>query len=396
VIVMDKQRTRLGLAFAAVALGGIVLGFAVSARLDFGGRVALPNQGEPGRRSSNAQSAGLAPTPLADPDAKPGPPSPTAPPPIAPLPAAPLAPAQGPQAGSFSTLVKQVGPAVVHINVRKRMAQGLGTGFIINSDGTVLTNEHVVGGADDIVVKMTDGRQLPAKLVGLDPKTDLAVIKIESPEPLPAVSLGDSDALEVGDWVIAIGSPLGLDHTVTAGIVSAKERRDINPGGRVSQYEDFIQTDASINPGNSGGPLINVRGEVIGINSAVSMQGQGIGFAIPINMAKTLLPQLQQSGRVERSWLGVSIGPVNDQIAKAYGLGTTSGAFVADVVPGGPADKAGLSRGEVILTFDGKDVSKSNELPWIASTAGVGKTVQVVVAGPSGKRGVAVTLERLP
>jgi serine protease Do len=386
---MDRQRTKLGLAFGAVALGGIVLGFAISARLSFTEKVHADD------RAGLAKLADAL-TPQAPPPTIPAPdtPPPATPPSVTAVP--PATAPTGPSAGSFSALVKQVGPAVVHINVKKFRGEGLGTGFIISSDGYLLTNEHVVGGADIIQVKLADGRELSGKLVGADAKTDLAVVKIESPDPLPAVQLGDSDGLEVGDWVIAIGSPLGLDHTVTAGIVSAKQRRRISPGGRNSSYEDFIQTDASINPGNSGGPLINVRGEVVGINSAVSMQGQGIGFAIPINMAKTLLPQLKQNGAVERSWLGVSIGPVSDKAAQAYGLPSTHGAFIADVVRGGPADKAGLAAGEVILTFDGKDIVQSDDLPWIASNAGVGKTVQLVVAGPKGKRAVAVTLERMP
>jgi serine protease Do len=381
---MDSQRTKLGIAFSAVALGGIALGFAVSARLNLTGRV----RGDETRPAGLAQQASLPPTPLNSPDVR----AQLAPSPApAPLPQMPA----GPSSASFSGLVKAVGPAVVHIQVAKMGGQGLGTGFVISSDGFVMTNEHVVGGADQIVVKTADGESYSGKLVGADEKTDLALLKVEPQGALPTVTLGDSDTLDVGDWVIAIGSPLGLDHTVTAGIVSAKQRHNINPGGRASPYEDFIQTDAAINPGNSGGPLINVRGEVVGINSAVSTQGQGLGFAIPINMAKTLLPQLKQ-GQIERSWLGVSIGPVPDQVVALYHLPNGHGAYVADVDPNGPSRKAGLERGDVILTFDGKDVETSADLPWLASTAGVGKTVQVVVASSRGKRAVKVTLERNP
>jgi serine protease Do len=384
---MNKQRTRLGLAFGVVALAGIAMGFAVSARLNLSGSPVL--QGAPAIRPAGV---------VVPPDTPPAtlPPVANAPSPTLTLP--PPAPGQpaGTPGTSFAGLVKSAGPAVVHIQVIKQRAQGLGTGFIVSNDGYIMTNEHVVGDADQIAVRLSDQREYEAEVIGVDVKTDIALIKIKADGPLPAVPLGDSDKLEVGDWVVAIGSPLGLDHTVTAGIVSAKERRRISPGGRASPYDDFIQTDASINPGNSGGPLLNTAGEVVGINSAVSTQGQGIGFAIPINMAKIILPQLKSSGQVERSWLGVSIAPVPQQAMAPLGLTDLKGALVADVVPGGPADKAGLSRGEVILAFDGKLIDRSEDLPWLASTAGVGKRVNVLVASQSGQRTVQVTLERLP
>jgi serine protease Do len=380
---MDAQRAKLGAAFTGVALLGVGLGFAVSARLDVPG-------------TSSAEAAPLTQPANAN---LPADSRPATPPPIATTPAPPAPPAgslaAGPTGSSFAPLVKQVGPSVVHISVGKRMGQGVGTGFVISPDGYILTNEHVVGGSSRVQVKFPDDSELQAELVGTDPNTDLALIKVDPPGPLPTLVLGDSDALEVGDWVIAIGSPLGLDHTVTAGIVSAKQRRGIAPGGRVAMYEDFIQTDASINPGNSGGPLLNVRGEVVGINSAVSTQGQGIGFAIPINMAKTLLPQLQTTGHVERSWLGISIGPVRPDYASKVGLADTRGALVADIVPGGPAEKAGLERGEIILAFDSKMIDKPDELRWLASVAGIGKKVNVLVHGPKGQRTVQVTLEKL-
>jgi serine protease Do len=381
---MNTQRTKLGLAFGAVALAGVAMGFAVSARLNFSGTPpATAAHAAPANRT-----AGVVVTPDTPPAPAPAPPI-ALPPPSSGMPAAT-------PGTSFASLVKQTGPAVVHVGVRKFRAEGLGTGFIVSQDGYILTNEHVVGDAQQIRVRLSDRREYDAELVGADTTTDIALIKINSDTPLPAVPLGDSDKLEVGDWVVAIGSPLGLDHTVTAGIVSAKERRAINPGGRISPYDDFIQTDASINPGNSGGPLLNTRGEVVGINSAVSTQGQGIGFAIPINMAKTILPQLNSTGQVDRSWLGISIGEVPPDAVKAYGLADTKGALVADVVPGGPAEKAGLSRREVILAFDGKLIDRAEDLPWLASTAGVGKRVEVLVAGPNGKRTVQITLERLP
>jgi serine protease Do len=379
---MSKPRTKLGLAFGVVALAGVAMGFAVSAKLNFSGTTSSAQS------QAAVRNAGV----VATPDTKN---APSVLPPLVLPPPTPGTPAATPGT-SFASLVKATGPSVVHIGVRKFRAEGLGTGFLVSQDGYILTNEHVVGDAQLIRVRLSDRREYDAELVGSDAKTDIALIKIQAETPLPAVPLGDSDALEVGDWVVAIGSPLGLDHTVTAGIVSAKERRAINPGGRVSPYDDFIQTDASINPGNSGGPLLNTRGEVVGINSAVSTQGQGIGFAIPINMAKTILPQLKASGQVDRSWLGISIGEVTVDAEKAYGLSDTKGAIVADVVPGGPAEKAGLSRGEVILAFDGALIDRSQDLPWLASTAGVGKRVNVLVAGPNGQRTVQVTLERMP
>ncbi len=381
---MNKQRTKLGLAFGAVALAGVAMGFAVSARLNF--------SGTPTTQSASAAPANRPAGVIVQPDTPPAP----APAPTITLPPPSPGMAAATPGTSFASLVKQTGPSVVHVGVRKLRAEGLGTGFIVSQDGYILTNEHVVGDAQEIRVRLSDRREYPAELVGTDVKTDIALIKIHADTPLPAVPLGDSDALEVGDWVVAIGSPLGLDHAVTAGIVSAKERRSISPGGRMSQYDDFIQTDASINPGNSGGPLLNTRGEVVGINSAVSTQGQGIGFAIPINMAKTILPQLKSTGVVERSWLGISIGDVPAQAVKAYGLSDEKGAMVAEIVTGGPAEKAGLSRGEVILAFEGKLIDRSQDLPWLASTAGVGRRVKVLVAGPNGQRTVEVMLERMP
>ena len=226
------------------------------------------------------------------------------------------------------------------------------------------------------------------QVIGSDPQTDLALVKIDDSKALPTARLGDSDQLDIGEWVVAIGNPFGLEQTVTAGIVSAKGRRDVNPGGRRG-YFDFIQTDASINPGNSGGPLINSGGEVVGINSAVNAQGQGIGFAIPINMAKTIMPLLKQYHRVPRSWIGVAIRPASPA--------DDGGALVAEVVPGSPADAAGVKAGEVIVEFDGKAIKRSTDLSWLVSIAGAGRTVPATVADQGGsRRTVNMTLAEKP
>ena len=253
-------------------------------------------------------------------------------------------------------------------------AHSLGSGFIIHPDGLIVTNNHVVENATDIKVKLEDGKEYKATVVGRDPKTDLALIKIDA-KNLPAAPFGDSEKLEVGEPVMAIGNPFGLDATVTTGIVSAKGRH-INEG----PYDDFIQTDASINSGNSGGPLINLNGEVVGINTAIfSPTGGsvGIGFATPINQAKAVLPQLQAKGSVTRAWLGVTIQPVTPDIAKTLGLSEAKGALVAEVLADSPAQKAGMKQGDVIVEFDGKSVKSSSELPRIVAATPVGKTVTV-------------------
>lgn len=320
---------------------------------------------------------------------------------------------------SFAALAERLSPTVVHLAVRKKVRirspfpdddlfrwffqfprppqrhmGGLGSGVIINQDGYILTNNHVIEGADEITVKLADEREFRAKLVGADPRTDLALLKIDVPQPLPYAPLGDSDKLRIGEWVIAIGNPFGLDHTVTAGIVSAKGRTEVNPGKR-PLYADFIQTDASINPGNSGGPLINLRGEVIGINTAIVAAGQGIGFAIPVNMAKKLLPQLLQ-GRVERSWLGVYIQKLTPRLAQSLGLSKPVGALVAQVIQGSPADKAGLKPGDVIIEFNDKKVKNHSELAWMASVAGVGKKVKLKVFRNGERLTLYATLARMP
>jgi len=250
--------------------------------------------------------------------------------------------------------------------------RGVGSGFIMNRDGYILTNNHVVEDADQINVKLANGKEYDGKIIGRDPKTDLALIKIKASSDLQPLNLGNSDDLKVGSWVVAVGSPFGLEQTVTAGIVSAKGRV-IGSG----PYDNFIQTDASINPGNSGGPLINMKGEVVGINTAIIASGQGIGFAIPINMAKEIAPQLQEKGHVTRGWLGVSIQEVTPALAKSFDLKEKKGALVAQVVSGSPAEKAGIERGDVIVEFDGKEVTDSKDLPRIVALTPIGKAVTI-------------------
>jgi len=255
--------------------------------------------------------------------------------------------------------------------------QGLGSGFIIDRNGTILTNYHVVDGAEKIVVTLSDGKSFDAKVLGKDQKTDVAVIQISGQQDLPVATLGDSDRLEVGEWVMAIGNPFGLDHTVTTGIVSAKGRH-IGAG----PYDDFIQTDASINPGNSGGPLINMRGEVIGINSAIFSESGGnigIGFAIPTNLVKELLPQLRDKGKVVRGYLGTAIQKLTPEIADALELSQTQGALVTEITDGGPANRAGMKPGDVIVEFDGKAIKDTTDLPLQVARTAPGKTVAVKI-----------------
>jgi serine protease Do len=254
---------------------------------------------------------------------------------------------------------------------------GVGSGFIVDADGTILTNYHVVDGAQKLSVTLSDGKSYDAKVIGKDQKSDIAVIKIEAGRSLPAAPLGDSDGLEVGEWVMAIGNPFGLDHTVTSGIVSAKGR-NIGQG----PYDNFIQTDASINPGNSGGPLINLRGEVVGINSAIFSQSGGnigIGFAIPSNAVKELLPQLRDKGKVVRGFIGASVQKVSPEIAESLGINPARGALVADLVKGGPAEHAGMKTGDVIVEFDRRAIKESADLPQQVARVAPGATVQVKV-----------------
>jgi serine protease Do len=260
---------------------------------------------------------------------------------------------------------------------RSMPRRSLGSGFIFDKAGYILTNNHVIENADEIHIKLNSGEEYDAKLVGRDPKTDVAVLKIEAKGDLQAIPFGDSEALRVGEWVMAIGNPFGLDFSVTAGIVSAKGRF-IGQGN----YDDFIQTDAPINPGNSGGPLINMEGRVVGINTSIFSRSGGnigIGFAIPIDLARDLIPQLQADGKVTRGWMGVMIQKVTPEIAESLGLAKAKGALVADVVDDGPAEKAGIQVGDVIMTFAGNEVESSNDLPTLVARETIGEEVPVVV-----------------
>jgi len=256
----------------------------------------------------------------------------------------------------------------------ERKQQSLGSGFILNAEGYVVTNNHVVEKADEIIVALSDETEFKATIVGRDPRTDVALLKVESKKKLPHVILGDSEELRVGDVVMAIGNPFGLSHSVTQGIVSAKERT-IGFG----PYDDFIQTDASINPGNSGGPLLNLHGEVVGINTAIVAAASGIGFAIPINLAKNILLNLKNEGRVVRGWLGVGIQKVSEELAKQFGLKKKQGALVTEVFKDSPAEKAGLKTGDIIIDFAGKKIKKMDELPLAVANTKVNKKVRVII-----------------
>ncbi len=323
--------------------------------------------------------------------------------------------AEAPDAAqAFSTAIERVAeqtiPAVVHIDVTerrevvnpwlpfqndpffrhffgmprmprkfKREFKGLGTGMIMDPEGHILTNNHVAGGATKIEVLLASGKRYPAKLVGADPKTDLAVIKISAKEPLPHVTFGDSDRVKVGAWVVAIGHPRGLDQTVTQGIISAKHRTGIMDP---STYQDFLQTDAAINPGNSGGPLLNLKGEVIGVNAAIVSQSggfEGIGFAIPSNMALHIAKQLIAYGEVQRGWLGVSIQDLSPELAKKFGMNTGKGALISDVVKGGPAEEAHMRRGDIVLKFAGKEIKDASSLRNQVAVAPPGSKAKVVL-----------------
>lgn len=275
---------------------------------------------------------------------------------------------------------------------RELKQQSLGSGFIVDKDGYIITNNHVVEGAQEIKVKLTDGREFTAKVVGRDTKTDLALIKISSIfKDLPTLPLGDSDKMRVGDWVLAVGNPFGLEHTVTQGIISATGRV-IGSG----PYDNFLQTDAPINPGNSGGPLINITGEVIGINTAILASGQGIGFAIPASVAKVIIPQLKEKGKVVRGWIGVSIQSITPDLAQSLGLKDTKGALIADVVQNGPAASAGIKQGDVIISFDGKEISNTSDLSFRVSETAIGKTVPVTIIRNSKEFTLNMTIAEMP
>ena len=326
---------------------------------------------------------------------------------------------------SFADLAENLGPAVVNIKMTKiqktgiqgppdfpegpfgdtfrhffgRMprggetykTQGAGSGVIISADGTVVTNYHVVDGAKEITVTMNDKKEYKARVIGKDPKTDIAVIRIEGKGTFKPAVLGDSDKLRVGEWVLAIGNPFGLSNTVTSGIVSAKGRI-IGAG----PYDDFIQTDAPINPGNSGGPLFNMRGEVVGINTAIIPNGQGIGFAIPASTVKRLIPDLVARGGVTRGYLGVSVQSVSEELSKSLGLKTNKGALVSEVVEGAPAEQAGIRQGDVIVAFDGKEIKESHELSAAVAATPVGKDAKVELVRDGRSVTVTVKTGKLP
>ncbi len=276
---------------------------------------------------------------------------------------------------------------------RSRKVQSLGSGFVIDSSGIIVTNNHVIADADEIVANFADGTKLVAEVIGRDTKTDLAVLQVKPDKPLTAVKLSDKEDLRVGDWVMAIGNPFGFGGTVTVGIVSALER-DINSG----PYDKFIQTDASINRGNSGGPLFNLDGDVVGINTAIiSPTGGsiGIGFAIPSELALPVIEQLREFGETRRGWLGVRIQQVSDEIAESLGMDEARGALVAGVTEGGPAEESGLLPGDIVLTFDGKDVPEMRDLPRVVADTSVGKAVDVVVLRKGKEITIKVTLGRL-
>ncbi len=272
---------------------------------------------------------------------------------------------------------------------RERKERSLGSGFIIDKTGYIVTNNHVVAEADEIKVRLYNDKEFDAKVVGRDPKTDLALIKIEGAKSLSPLPTGDSDKLKVGTWVVAIGSPFGLEQTVTAGIVSAKGR-NISAG----PYDDFIQTDASINPGNSGGPLINLKGQVVGINTAIVARGQGIGFAIPISMAKRVVAQLKESGSVTRGWLGVQIRDLDESLASYYKLAPLSGVFVEKVVPGDPADRAGIQAGDIILSIDGQSVNSGRALASLVAAIPVGTKAKVKLVREGKKKTLTVKVAK--
>jgi serine protease Do len=310
---------------------------------------------------------------------------------------------------SFADLAERVSPGVVNIATSRTVVQNaprsleefffgmpfganphhegtprkvpsLGSGFVISEDGYIVTNNHVIEDVDKITVIFADETRLDATVVGRDPKTDIALIQVESDKKLFALPLGDSSAVRPGEWVVAIGNPFGLEHTITAGIVSAKHR--VIGGGN---YDDYIQTDAAINPGNSGGPLLSLSGEVIGINTAINPQANTIGFAVPIDMAKAILPQLRTAGHVTRGWLGVMIQKITPELAEELSLNDESGALVSKVVPNGPAAKAGIERYDVIVEFNDKPIEDLSELPRAVAETAVDKTVEVVVVR-DGKR----------
>jgi serine protease Do/serine protease DegQ len=269
---------------------------------------------------------------------------------------------------------------------------GLGSGVIIDKRGLVLTNFHVVKGADEILIRLSDKREYRGQILGTDPKTDLAVVKFQPDHDLTVAPMGNSDALRVGEWAIAIGNPFGLDQTVTVGVISATGRSDVG----IATYENFIQTDASINPGNSGGPLVNLKGQVVGVNTAIVAAGQGIGFAIPINMVKRVVDQLVDKGKVVRGWLGVALQPLSPDLAQSLGLAGTNGAVVGSTITGSPAAQAGLRQGDVIVAYDKIPVEDYRHVQRLVAETRVGRSITLQVIRQKQKVDVAVTVAEVP
>ncbi len=327
---------------------------------------------------------------------------------------------------NFTQLARDCGPAVVNISTVKTLSSGggrvfehffqgpqgrqdpfgrffeeffknqprrefkqssLGSGFIMDKDGYIITNNHVIEGADEVQVKLKDGKEYPAEIIGKDPSTDLALIKIKADKDLPVLPMGDSDALEIGQWVLAIGSPFGLEQTVTAGIISAKGRV-IGAG----PYDDFIQTDASINPGNSGGPLINMAGQVVGINTAIVAGGDGIGFAIPVNVATDVFAQLKENGEVTRGWLGVAIQDLDAELKEYYDI--SAGVLVAEVFEGDPADAVGIKANDIIVSVNGSAVESSRDLTRLIAGLSVGSKAEIVVVRDGKEKSFKVKIAR--
>src|SRR6266545_5834565 len=338
-----------------------------------------------------------------------------------PLPAIPILPVQMPlTTNTFAKVAEAIKPAVININTLTRGPAGrtpfeeffgeeffrrffgeaperipqrsLGSGVIVDPTGIALTNAHVVERATDIEVITLDGHKHKAKVTGIDKKTDLAVLKLDdSKGPFPAARLGDSDKIQVGDWVIAVGSPFGLQATVTAGIISAKARH-LNQG----PFDDFLQTDAAINPGNSGGPLVNMSGEVVGINTAIVSGGSGIGFAIPVNMARRIYTELKDKGKVTRGWLGVSIQPLTPELAKSFGAKDDKGVLISDVVPDSPAARGGFQPGDILVEFDGKRMEGPADLQRAVGLKAPGATAKVRVLRDRGEKTLEVRIGEAP
>lgn len=317
----------------------------------------------------------------------------------------------------FSDMAEKLSPAVVNIRVLERVPvqpfgdypwgrvpntsvpppssqfrqKGEGSGFIIHREGYILTNAHVIDGADDIQVALADGRLFRGQVIGIDNITDVGLVKIQSPNPLPVLPLGSSKRLKIGEWVMAIGSPFGLELSITVGIVSAKGR-----SLGASPFDDFIQIDAPINPGNSGGPLINTRGEVVGINTMILAQGQGLGFSLPIDLVKQILPELKSKGKITRSWMGVVIQEITIDIKERLKLNDAQGAYIAQVVQNSPAARAKIKEGDVIIMFNGEPLRNSRELPLKCAHAPAGKSIPVKLIRQGKTITVTVVLEKVP